>query len=147
MRTRITLLMVLALALAACASVLGLRQTSQAHPFEHRAHELKGINCVECHAGVSTAGDTGPLHFPSEAECRRCHSKPHDEHACSGCHGETYVRGGVELAREHLRFEHTRHMQLLGRQQQAAAPQGAPRFDPAAPCGERRGQQQAEQNR
>jgi hypothetical protein len=103
-------LVILALMLAACAGVLGFKPTSQSHPFEHRAHVIKGINCVECHAGIALAGDTGPLHFPTDAVCRGCHSKPHDEHACSGCHGESFVRQGAELAREHLRFEHKTHM-------------------------------------
>ncbi len=104
------LLAVLALTLAACAGVLGLHKTSPSHPFEHRAHVIKGINCVECHAGIALAGDTGPLHFPADAICRGCHSKPHDENECGGCHGESFVREGAELAREHLRFEHKTHM-------------------------------------
>jgi hypothetical protein len=104
------LLVLLALSIAACAGVLGLRNNSQSHPFEHRAHVVKGVNCVVCHAGVALAGDTGPLHFPTDASCRDCHSKPHNENACSSCHGESFVRGGAELAREHLRFEHRTHM-------------------------------------
>jgi hypothetical protein len=104
------LLLILAVALAACAGVLGLRKASQSHPFEHRAHVVKGINCVECHAGVALAGDTGPIHFPTDAVCRGCHTKPHNENACGTCHGESSVRGGAELAREHLRFEHKSHM-------------------------------------
>ena len=110
MKTGLTLAMALSLTVAACAGVLGLRPTSSGRPFEHRSHVLKGINCVECHAGVAGAGDTGPLHFPTEADCRRCHTKPHDERPCGGCHGEDHVRGGVELAREHLRFDHAKHM-------------------------------------
>jgi cytochrome c7-like protein len=107
---RLTTIMVLGVALAACASVLGLHPATAGHPFEHRAHLVRGINCVECHRGVSAAVDTGPLHFPTTADCMRCHTKPHDEHSCEGCHGESYVRGGVELARAHLRFEHSRHL-------------------------------------
>ena len=108
----LTLLMVLALALAACASVLGLRRGdgSGSRPFEHRAHAVKGINCVECHEGIAEEGEGGPLHFPTDAQCRRCHAKPHDERPCAGCHGEPHVRGGVELAREHMRFRHDQHM-------------------------------------
>ena len=79
MRTWLSLLMVLSVALAACASVLGLRREPPSHPFEHRAHVLKGINCVECHAGVSSAGETGRCTFPPTPICRRCHQKPHDE--------------------------------------------------------------------
>jgi Cytochrome c7 and related cytochrome c len=110
MTARVTLILLLALASAACASVLGLHRTSVSHPFEHRAHALRGINCVECHQGVARADTTGPAHVPSDDDCRRCHTKPHDERACRECHGETYVREGVELARKHLRFEHRKHM-------------------------------------
>ena len=92
MRARLTLVMLLAVVLAACASVLGLRRELPSHPFEHRAHVLKGINCVECHADVASAGETGPLHFPDDAVCRRCHEKPHDTRSCTSCHGEPYVR-------------------------------------------------------
>jgi hypothetical protein len=113
MRSRLTLLIVLSIALAACAGILGIKPSAQSHPFEHRAHELKGVNCVECHAGVATAGDTGPLHFPTDADCVRCHSKPHDTRSCNGCHGESYVRGTVELARTNLRFEHSKHMRSV----------------------------------
>src|SRR5206468_853653 len=80
------------------------------HPFEHRAHVTKGVTCVECHSDVARAGDTGPLHLPTTADCVRCHAKPHDMRECALCHGEPYVRGGAELAREHLRFEHRAHM-------------------------------------
>ena len=69
----------------------------------------KGINCVVCHAGVEHTGDTGPLHLPSDAQCRGCHAKPHNEGSCRGCHGEASMREEAELAREHLRFEHDKH--------------------------------------
>lgn len=106
----LTLLMVLAIALAACASVLGIRRQPASHPFEHRAHLMKGVGCLECHKGVDLTGDTGPLHIPSDADCVRCHQKPHDSRPCQGCHGETYVRDAAELARARLRFTHSRHM-------------------------------------
>jgi predicted CXXCH cytochrome family protein len=108
----LTLVMALALALAACASVLGIRPTSQAHTFEHRAHVSKGVNCKTCHAGIQDAGDEGPLHLPSAQTCLGCHQKPHDARDCGTCHGEAHVRGGAELARRHLRFEHKKHLAL-----------------------------------
>jgi predicted CXXCH cytochrome family protein len=108
-RAALTVLLALTLLLAACAGVLGIRPTP-AHPFEHRAHVLKGVNCRECHGDVGTAGETGPVHFPETADCLRCHKAPHDARACGGCHGEPHVRGSAELAREHLRFEHRQHM-------------------------------------
>jgi hypothetical protein len=110
MRAHLTLIVILSIALAACAGVLGLRRDRPTHPFEHGPHVRKGINCVECHSDVSSAGDTGPLHFPTDAVCRRCHEKPHDERSCAGCHGEPYVRQAAELARAQLRFDHPRHM-------------------------------------
>ena len=110
MRTRLSLLMILTLALAACASVLGLRPGRSSHLFEHRAHVLKGINCVVCHADVASAGETGPLHFPTDSVCVSCHQKPHDDRSCISCHGEPYVREAAEFARTQLRFEHPAHM-------------------------------------
>ena len=104
------LALLVALTLAACAGVLGFHPTDPSRPFPHRAHVDKGVNCVVCHAGVEHAGDTGPLHLPTEAVCRSCHTKPHDERACLGCHGEASTREGAEIARKNLRFDHTKHV-------------------------------------
>jgi predicted CXXCH cytochrome family protein len=109
MSARLPLVLVVALLLAACAGVLGLRR-EPSHPFEHRAHVLKGIGCLDCHQGVAEAGEKDALHFPKTADCVRCHTKPHDERTCDNCHGESHVRGGAELARIHLKFEHRTHM-------------------------------------
>ena len=110
MRGALSLLMPIALTLGACAGVLGLNRASSGRPFEHRAHAEHGVNCVACHKGVATAGDDGPLHLPSANDCRACHAKPHDDRECSDCHGESHVRGGAELAKQHLRFAHGAHM-------------------------------------
>lgn len=110
MNGRLTLVMVLSLAVAACASVLGLGRASPAHPFEHRAHVTKGVSCVQCHSGMATAGERDRLHVPTVADCRSCHAKPHDERPCSGCHGEASSRGEAALIKSHLRFDHERHL-------------------------------------
>lgn len=109
------LVLVLALALAACAGVLGLkpRKTGE-HPFEHRAHVLEGVSCNVCHQGVASTGEQGALHIPPSETCRGCHTKPHDERACAGCHGERHTRERAELTRQTLRFEHTRHVAASG---------------------------------
>lgn len=110
-----SVLLLSGISLAACAGVLGIRQGPASHPFEHRAHLTRGISCRECHAGIQTAGDEGPTHFPSAATCSKagCHEKPHDTNRCDNCHGEPQTRGGAERARETLRFAHAKHVPQL----------------------------------
>ncbi len=103
-------LLLLPLLLAACATILGLRPKSGPAPFEHRSHVQKGVSCLECHGGIMASGEQGPLHLPNDATCRKCHEKPHDERSCTGCHGTPHERRSAELAREHLKFEHRKHM-------------------------------------
>jgi predicted CXXCH cytochrome family protein len=110
MKSRL-LFLVFSITLAACAGVLGLRKPGSIdRPFEHRAHVTRGVSCVSCHAGVASSGRGEGTHFPTSDDCRLCHTKPHDERACEGCHGEPHVRGGAELASRHLKFEHKTHM-------------------------------------
>ncbi|UCH30647.1 MAG: hypothetical protein JSV06_06380 [Myxococcales bacterium] len=58
---------------AACAKMLGLEQEREDHAFEHRAHVVEGINCLQCHAGLQPAGEEGPLHRPPTSDCVECH--------------------------------------------------------------------------
>lgn len=113
-RLPLPLVLAAVLLLSACAGVLGLRPPSR-RPFEHRAHVTKGISCVNCHAGVSTAGDTGPLHMPDAKSCVNagCHEKPHDKNDCTQCHGVPGTRVAAAEAREALHFEHSTHMPRL----------------------------------
>jgi hypothetical protein len=105
---RMPLLVVLATLFVACAAVLGLRAPGSM-PFEHRAHVLKGVNCLECHRGVSSAADLGPMHLPETSDCVACHENPHDPKPCGQCHGSAHIRAQVMVAREHLKFEHASH--------------------------------------
>jgi cytochrome c7-like protein len=98
------------LTLAACTRLLGYPDKSGPHPFEHRAHVLKGIACTRCHKGITTAGDTGPTHIPTTVDCVACHQKPHDNHECSNCHGLPLTRDGAQEAIDHLKFSHEKHM-------------------------------------
>ncbi len=115
MKLRLAIL-VLSLMLAACAGLLGIKPRDPQHPFEHRAHSIKGIACVSCHVGIAKAGEEGPLHLPGKDVCVSCHTKPHDTRSCEGCHGQSHVREEDRLAREHLRFAHDRHVPRLGGQ-------------------------------
>jgi hypothetical protein len=110
MRLRGSLVILLAVLLAACASVLGLKRTDPSRPFEHRAHVLRGVACTQCHVGVVSSTHAGPTHEPSTAQCKSCHAKPHDEHTCSACHGEASTRQEAELVHTQLRFDHEKHM-------------------------------------
>ncbi len=108
---RTLLVLALPLGLAACAGLLGIkRERAGEAPFPHRAHVTKGVACTNCHVGIASATDHGPVHLPTNETCRSCHAKPHDERACLGCHGETHERQRIELTKEHLRFEHGRHV-------------------------------------
>ncbi len=93
----ITALLLLAGTAGACAKMLGLEQEKEDRAFEHRAHVVGGINCLECHEGIQDAGETGPMHFPSTAECVECHAEPHDPDTCSNCHGRARNRQAAEM--------------------------------------------------
>lgn len=106
------LLALATLGAAACAGVLGIKPRART-TFEHRAHVLEGIQCVRCHTSVERAGDGDPIALPGDDSCRSCHTAPHDEGACGGCHGTPAAREGAALAREALRFEHRGHVARL----------------------------------
>lgn len=108
--------LVLSSVLAACAGLLGIKPRDEQHPFEHRAHGVAGVACVDCHQGMSRAGDDAPLHLPDTQRCISCHAKPHDTRACSGCHGSTHTRENARLARVHLKFAHEKHLVPQGGQ-------------------------------
>lgn len=107
----ITTLIVLSCLSGACAKMLGLEKEPEDRPFEHRAHVINGVNCLECHAGIKQAGQTGPLHIPTTARCVECHQDPHDTNTCSDCHGRARNRHAAEVAKKHLRFAHDEHME------------------------------------
>ncbi len=93
-----------------CAKMLGLEQKDpDVNPFEHRAHLLEGINCLECHQGVQNAGEKGPLHLPTTEDCVACHAEPHDPNTCENCHGLESTRRRARMARKHLVFTHDSH--------------------------------------
>jgi predicted CXXCH cytochrome family protein len=97
------------IALAACAGVLGLRRTAPGS-FPHRAHVVAGVSCTRCHTGLDAPGTS--LHLPTDEHCTGCHTKPHDTRSCEGCHvSKTAVAELVE-ARDHLRFDHRRHISV-----------------------------------
>lgn len=103
-----TALLLSAFALAACAGILGIRK-SPGRPFEHRAHVVKGIACVKCHARVARSDANTALDLPSDASCRTCHAQPHDMRACGTCHGRDEDRHGAAQAKQHLTFSHAQH--------------------------------------
>lgn len=94
--------------LAACAGILGLRTAGAPTLFPHRAHVLAGVACTRCHTGIETPGDA--LHLPTDASCTGCHTRPHDARSCLGCHVAPEAIGQLVEARDHLKFDHARHI-------------------------------------
>lgn len=109
MKWRSTIIMLLAMTLAACASILGLKHADPSRPFEHRAHVLHGVACTQCHAGVAMSTHDDPTHVPTKAQCTSCHAKPHDTRDCNGCHGELSTRQHSDIVHAQLRFDHGKH--------------------------------------
>jgi hypothetical protein len=95
-------------ALAACAGVLGLRSHGP-QPFPHRKHVLVGVACTTCHRGMDRDDGTA-LHVPDDTSCTSCHTKPHDSHPCLGCHAAEGALAELTEARDHLKFDHPRHL-------------------------------------
>ena len=97
-------------ALAACAGVLGLRKSGP-QAFPHRAHVLKGVACTDCHRQVEH-DDGKALHVPDDASCitAGCHAKPHDARPCLTCHAAPEALAQLAEARDHLAFDHGKHL-------------------------------------
>ncbi|MBK8014685.1 MAG: hypothetical protein IPK13_25450 [Deltaproteobacteria bacterium] len=94
---------------ASCASVLGLRDNTR-RPFEHRAHVIAGVTCVDCHGPILTATSTTPTVLPTNESCLECHDKPHDPAPCRGCHGLPGTDDRVAMARYYLAYSHRQHL-------------------------------------
>jgi hypothetical protein len=93
--------------LVACAGILGLTRPV-AGSFPHRKHVLAGVSCTTCHVGIEKTSEA--LHIPDDASCTTCHTKPHDTHSCTGCHIPQGALGELVEARDHLKFDHARHL-------------------------------------
>ncbi|NVB81163.1 MAG: hypothetical protein HOV81_22395 [Kofleriaceae bacterium] len=104
---RRTFLVIIALAVAACAGVLGLRRASAPQVFPHRAHVVAAVPCTQCHANI----DKGEgLHLPDDASCLGCHAKPHDPRSCLGCHAPDHAAERLAEAKSHIVFDHGKHL-------------------------------------
>lgn len=96
--------------LGACASVLGFKKLGP-QAFPHRKHVLAGVACTRCHAGLDR-DDGQALHLPDDTTCTSagCHAKPHNTDSCLGCHAAEGAVAALADARDHLRFDHGRHL-------------------------------------
>ncbi len=109
-RRRWLALVALSVSIAACAGVLGLRREGP-QPFPHRKHVLANVACTRCHLGIEHDDGTS-LHIPADASCESagCHVKPHDPRPCLGCHAAPLALAELAEARDHLAFDHSRHL-------------------------------------
>jgi len=95
--------------LAACAGVLGLTRSGP-RAFPHRSHVVACVSCTRCHPGLDRS--SAELHLPDDASCTAagCHARPHDTRPCLTCHVAPDALAQLAEAREHLRFDHRRHL-------------------------------------
>jgi len=93
--------------IAACASVLGFKTTPTFFP--HRKHVLAGVPCTKCHVDIDKDNGTA-LHIPDDDSCKSCHTKPHDERPCLGCHAPDGALAELADSRDHLQFNHGKHL-------------------------------------
>jgi len=107
MKRTTVIAIVVALALAACAGILGLKRSSNTDRFPHLAHLVKGVACTRCH-GNPFDGKVA-LHLPDDATCTGCHTKPHDPRSCLECHSSSAAIAELVETRAHLKFDHKRH--------------------------------------
>lgn len=104
---RIVLVLLVIGVAAACARVLGF-QKAGSWAFPHRKHVVAGISCLRCHDGIE-AGSPG-AHIPGDASCLSCHDKPHNPASCVTCHLTPGKVEAVLEAKDHLKFDHVRHL-------------------------------------
>ncbi|MEO8548499.1 MAG: hypothetical protein ABI678_00925 [Kofleriaceae bacterium] len=109
-RRRTILVVGLLAGIAACAGVLGLRREGP-QPFPHRKHVLANVACTKCHTQLERDDGKG-LHIPDDASCATagCHAQPHDPRPCLGCHASPLALEQLAEARDHLAFDHGRHL-------------------------------------
>lgn len=85
--------------IAACASVLGFKTTTDVFP--HRKHVLAGVPCTKCH--VDIANDDGTrLHIPEQESCKGCHKQDYKIPEAAVAE--------LAQARDHLLFDHGKHL-------------------------------------
>ena len=95
---------------AACAGVLGLRRDRRRTRSSTARTCSRGSTASSATPASSLPGDGARCTFPTDADCRRCHEKPHDDRPCIGATASRTCGRRRELARAQLRFEHPKHM-------------------------------------
>ncbi len=55
--------------------------------FSHKQHvDMKGVECVTCHAGLDKVEYAGPANMPAMATCSTCHNDVRASNFCRTCH-------------------------------------------------------------
>ena len=106
MKQRVLVIVVL-VAAAACAGVLGLTRPS-VDTFPHRKHVIAGTSCTTCHVDIER--NESALHLPDDKTCVGCHTKPHDTRSCMGCHSSAMTAAELVSTKDHLEFDHAPHL-------------------------------------
>ena len=110
-RKRILVLLI-ALGLAACATVLGTRKPTEPGREIRMSHEIhKDLDCDMCHSAIPEAVAITDGLRPKEATCLECHGDKKEDGACNFCHTDgqypaTYARQSHDIL-----FSHKAHLE------------------------------------
>jgi len=111
---RATWIVVSALGIAACASMLGTRRPKQpGHEIRqsHAAH--KDLPCEMCHEQVAEANAVTDNLRPKEEKCLECHGEKKEQKDCGYCHTDPAHPATYPAETHAIIFSHKAHLKLV----------------------------------
>lgn len=110
---RVPLVVLLAVTLVGCATVLGkfgFREDD--HRSEHALHKAKDVECIACHETIYDEEELGTVEsLPKEAICLQCHKEQKAEGNCGMCHKRADDPGTYAKKDLGLKMNHAEHIE------------------------------------
>jgi Cytochrome c7 and related cytochrome c len=115
MTARARLLLFALVSVAACATAMVTLRNPVADEilFPHARHAKAGVECITCHDGVWDETALGKPQLPPEAKCLECHKAKKESRDCNFCHSEPQLAAAWPTPEPHLKFNHSKHIDLV----------------------------------